>query len=244
MPCEWLLARRGRARAYQLDLGLVGRGVLLGRVAEPLVPGHAPDDAEQRRTRRTGAASPCRSIARRRVKGVAVAPSAWPMQTAPIARPRCAAGNQRETVEALFGIAPASPAPKSIRTTKSEAKPTVAAVSIVKADHQSTMRVSALRVPKRSPNQPVGHLEERVGEGERAVDVAHLHRREVELLHDGRPRDRDAEAVEVGERRQRHEQTEHLVTRVRRRRRPRPVERGTRVRVSLTCMTLVTSSAS
>src|SRR5215212_3352003 len=103
-----------------------------------------------------GRRQPCLSISQKTMKGVAVAPSAWPMQTAPIARPRCAAGNQRETVEALFGIAPASPAPKSMRTTKSDAKPKVAAVSIVKADHQSTMRVSALRVPKRSPNQPEG----------------------------------------------------------------------------------------
>src|SRR5919202_1389009 len=66
-----------------------------------------------------GSLQPCQAMSAKTMKGVAVAPMAWPMQTALIARPRCAAGNQRETVEALFGIAPASPAPKRKRTIKS-----------------------------------------------------------------------------------------------------------------------------
>src|SRR5215213_2839122 len=99
---------------------------------------------------------PCNSTSLKTIGGVAAAPRACPIQTVPIARPRCAAGNQRETVEALFGIAPASPAPNKRRTIKSEVNPTVAPVSIVKADHQRTILVSAVRVPKRSPSQPLG----------------------------------------------------------------------------------------
>ena len=56
----------------------------------------------------------------------------------------------------MFGKAPASPAPNRNRITTSDAKPRAAAVSIVNADHQSTIRVSTLRGPFTSPSHPDG----------------------------------------------------------------------------------------
>jgi hypothetical protein len=56
----------------------------------------------------------------------------------------------------VLGKAPASPAPKRNRVTRSERKPMARPVMEVNADHQSTMRVSTRRGPMRSPSAPVG----------------------------------------------------------------------------------------
>ena len=56
----------------------------------------------------------------------------------------------------MFGKAPASPAPKRNRVMTSDEKPSAAPVSIVNADHQSTIRVSTRRGPVTSPSQPDG----------------------------------------------------------------------------------------
>jgi hypothetical protein len=73
-----------------------------------------------------------------------------------MARPCSATGNQRETVRAIIGKAPASQAPNRKRTTSRETNPTAAPVSTVNADQQRTIRVKALRVPMVSPHQPLG----------------------------------------------------------------------------------------
>ena len=59
-------------------------------------------------------------------------------------------------MRATLGQAPASPAPNRNRTTTSEPKLKAAAVAMVNADHQTTMRASTRRVPKRSAHQAVG----------------------------------------------------------------------------------------
>ena len=46
--------------------------------------------------------------------------------------------------------------PNSQRIETSDAKPVAAPVAAVIADHQSTMRVSIQRAPKRSASQPLG----------------------------------------------------------------------------------------
>ncbi len=56
----------------------------------------------------------------------------------------------------MLGKAPASPAPKRNRIATSDRNPCAAPVSIVKADHQRTMRVSTRRGPRTSPSQPEG----------------------------------------------------------------------------------------
>ena len=56
----------------------------------------------------------------------------------------------------MLGSTPASPMPKSQRSATSEPKPAAAPVAAVIADHQSTMRVSVERAPKRSASQPLG----------------------------------------------------------------------------------------
>ena len=74
----------------------------------------------------------------------------------PKARPRSRAGNQRPKARVRLGSTPASPMPKSPRSATSDAKPGAAPVAAVIADHQSTMRVSMMRAPKRSASQPLG----------------------------------------------------------------------------------------
>ena len=74
----------------------------------------------------------------------------------PKALPRERAGSQREKARERLGSTPASPIPNSQRSARSEAKPAAAPVAAVIADHQSTMRVSIQRAPKRSASQPLG----------------------------------------------------------------------------------------
>jgi hypothetical protein len=56
----------------------------------------------------------------------------------------------------MFGKAPASPTPKRNRIATSDWNPCAAPVSIVNADHQSTIRVSTRRGPRTSPSHPEG----------------------------------------------------------------------------------------
>ncbi len=74
----------------------------------------------------------------------------------PLACPRSRAGNQCEKARAMFGNAPASPAPKKKRMATSDRRPCAAPVSAVNPDHQRTMRVSTRRGPRVSPSQPDG----------------------------------------------------------------------------------------
>ena len=91
------------------------------------------------------------------VSGTAIMPPIRePRNITPFAVPRSCAGNQRENARAMFGNAPASPAPNRNRTARSVPNPRTAPVSIVNADHHSTMRVRTRRGPYTSPNHPDG----------------------------------------------------------------------------------------
>ena len=83
-------------------------------------------------------------------------PTREPSSMTPLARPRSLSGNQRDKLRAMFGNAPASPAPNRKRITTSDRKPCAAPVSMVKADHHNTIRVSTRRGPLTSPSQPEG----------------------------------------------------------------------------------------
>ena len=65
----------------------------------------------------------------------------------PFACPRSRSGNHQEKLRAMFGNAPASPAPNRNRMAMSEASPRATPVSIVNADHHSAMRVRTRRGP-------------------------------------------------------------------------------------------------
>jgi hypothetical protein len=62
-----------------------------------------------------------------------------------------------------------------------------------------------------SPSQPGRHFEQRVGERERAEHRAHLHEREPEVLSDERRGDRDADAIEVGNDREKEGESKNPV---------------------------------
>jgi hypothetical protein len=88
--------------------------------------------------------------------GVTAPPRRLPRNTTPCAVPHSCAGNHRAKLLDMLGYAPASPAPNRKRAVASDAKFHVIPVAIVKADHQSTMRIRTLRGPNRSPSQPLG----------------------------------------------------------------------------------------
>ena len=79
-----------------------------------------------------------------------------PKNSTPLAMPRSRAGNHCEKLRTALGKAPASPAPKRNLMATSDLRPSAAPVSIVNADHHTTMRVSTRRGPITSPNQPDG----------------------------------------------------------------------------------------
>ena len=81
-----------------------------------------------------------------------------------------------------FGNAPASPAPNSARMATSDETFQAQPVAAVKKDHQRTMRIRTRRGPMRSPSQPPGNLEDRVGPAERRQRPAHLRGRQAEIL--------------------------------------------------------------
>src|SRR4051794_15659420 len=82
--------------------------------------------------------------------GLNAAPQRAAAQSKPPARPRTARGSQFACTRAMFGYAPASPAPNRNRNVSNERKPVAAPVNAVKNDQASTTRVSASRAPKRS----------------------------------------------------------------------------------------------
>src|SRR5262249_56396984 len=96
----------------------------------------------------------CRSVIT--IGEVIAEPVAKPTNETLIARPCSRCGNQRETARAMFGKAPASPAPKRNRMTSSDLKPEAAPVKAVNADHHNTTRVKSNRAPNRSPSHPLG----------------------------------------------------------------------------------------
>jgi len=83
-------------------------------------------------------------------------PNRDPRNITPFARPRSRTGNHFENARAMFGNAPASPAPNRNLMATSDVMPCAAPVSIVKPDHHSTMRVRTRRGPLTSPSQPDG----------------------------------------------------------------------------------------
>ena len=72
------------------------------------------------------------------------------------ARVRSSPRNQFENALVRFGKQPASPTPNMNRTVAIDQKPVARPVAMVKADHQTTIRVMTARGPIRSPSQPPG----------------------------------------------------------------------------------------
>jgi hypothetical protein len=99
---------------------------------------------------------PQRAIRNSAIGADSMPPRRDPRNSTPLARPRSRTGNHREKLRATFGNAPASPAPKRKRIATSDRNPRAAPVSIVNADHHSTIRVRTLRGPLTSPSQPDG----------------------------------------------------------------------------------------
>src|SRR6185312_12700856 len=88
--------------------------------------------------------------------GAAAAPMRLLMNTAPWAAPRSVNGNHLAKLREMFGYAPASPTPKRNLATRSDGKLQARPLAVVNADHHSTIRISVLRGPIRSPNHPLG----------------------------------------------------------------------------------------
>src|SRR6266849_4950284 len=72
------------------------------------------------------------------------------------ARSRSCFGIHVVKARVMLGKHPASPAPKSVRTTSREVSFHTQPVAAVKNDHQITMRIRTRRGPRRSPSQPPG----------------------------------------------------------------------------------------
>src|SRR5262245_33908384 len=126
------------------------------------------------------ARQPSCSISQPAITDEHAAPSCIAVSTIPCTTPRSDIGNQRATTRALFGKAPASPAPNRNRTISNSRKLSKTSgsdpasqgmetlhpllhenlstqpVSTVKIDHQVTIRVNTPREPYRSPQRPVG----------------------------------------------------------------------------------------
>src|SRR5262245_11374000 len=79
-----------------------------------------------------------------------------PEWVTPWANPRSEVASQRENARVALGKAPASPAPKRKRITTNEVVFQAETVSIVNADHQSTMEESMRLGPMRSTSHPLG----------------------------------------------------------------------------------------
>ena len=142
-------------------------------------------------------------------------PTRDPRNITPLARPRSQIGNHIEKLRAMFGNAPASPAPNRKRIATSDGNPRAADVSIVKADHHNTMRVRTRRGPMTSPSHPEGISNSEYDKRERAEDDAHLEHAEVQVIDDERRRGGDADAIQVGDDGQEKREAEHAHTNTR-----------------------------
>ena len=69
---------------------------------------------------------------------------------------RSRVGSQVVKIRVMFGKAPASPAPNSVRVTIKALKLQTHPVAAVKNDHQTTMRIRTRRGPMRSAIHPPG----------------------------------------------------------------------------------------
>ena len=90
------------------------------------------------------------------ISGVNAPPQRAASHMMACARVRSSPANQLLNAFVRFGNAPASPTPNRNRIIVSDQNPVARPVAIVKADHQTTMRVITSRGPIRSPSQPPG----------------------------------------------------------------------------------------
>ena len=183
---------------------------MIGRpIAIPDVPRRGPDERRSRRRRRSSRASPSGVMSSSAIGADSMPPTRDPRNSTPLAVPRSRGGNQREKARTMLGNAPASPAPNRKRIASERSKPARRAGQHREAGppqhdaRQHAPRTAHVAEPAR------GHLEQRVRQRERAEDDAHLQDREVQILHDGRRRRRDADAIEIGDDGQQEGKREH-----------------------------------
>src|SRR6516162_2613305 len=105
--------------------------------------------------------------------GETAPPTSAMVVMSPCAGPRPCGGNQRASIRAVFGNAPASPAPNRNRISTSDQSPVAAPVRAVNTDHQTMIRHHAARAVAIAPGAG-RHFKEAIGERERGEDVAHL----------------------------------------------------------------------
>src|SRR5205823_9291081 len=122
----------------QRNLFVAHRWMLFGPIAVPRVPCDCPHDAE-RAERDEARRHPHRATSSSAIGADSMPPMRDPRNMTPLARPRSRGGNHFEKLRAMFGNAPASPAPNRNRIATSGANPRAAPVSIVNADHHRTM---------------------------------------------------------------------------------------------------------
>ena len=141
-------------------------------------------------------------------------PARWaPAKKIPWMVPRSARGIQREKVRATLGQAPASPAPnrKRIDDQRGQVEGRPGGHGEGRPPDDDAREHPAGAEAVRPPGG--GDLEGRVGQGEGAVDVAHLLLAQRQVPHDVRGEGPQAGPVEVGHHRQQDGQADHLVTR-------------------------------
>ena len=127
------------------------------------------------------------------------------------ARTRSFAGSQVVKVLVRLGKQPASPAPKKNCVITMERKFQVQPVAAVKKLHHSTIRMSTLRGPRRSPRYPPGISKSGVGTAEGGEGQAHLARIEAQVLGDKRRGEREGDAVDVGDHGQGDGENDHPI---------------------------------
>ncbi len=183
--------------------------MLGGRIAKPAKPRERPDepdrseqdehrspvhDPEQRgRQKRSESAHEVRAHEENALHGAALAPRKPARERARDVRPR--AGFSR-TEEKTHG--------QQRRIAEHEAREHGKRRPPADDARQHTPRAHPVAPPARRD------LEERVGQIERAEDVAHLRGIELEIARDVRPRHADGDPIEIGNGRQRHRHGEHF----------------------------------
>src|SRR6266852_8270656 len=90
------------------------------------------------------------------IGGVNAPPQRADIQRIPCALVLSSGGSQVVKALVRLGKQPASPAPNINRVIAMEVKFQAHPVAAVKNDHQTTIRISTLRAPKRSPRYPLG----------------------------------------------------------------------------------------